>query len=130
MAQTAEFEGEQRASRNVGNRHVHEKPPSTLVAEADGWDTRMGTGFRSAPQADIRVVMETRVGAQRHMSGWDYADPCEYSYAPAPHEGYGAAAGSPRDDYPGLRPASTRDDLTNQELPRLEATVREQGMWT
>jgi hypothetical protein len=73
--------------------------------------------------------METRVGAQPHMSGWDYADPYEDPYAPAPHKGYGAAAGFPRDDYPDLRPARTRDDLTNQEWPQLEATVREQGMW-
>jgi hypothetical protein len=71
MAKTAEFKGDQRASRNVGDHHVHEKPPGTLEAEADGWNTRMVTGLRSAPQADIGVVIETRVGAQPHMSGWD-----------------------------------------------------------
>jgi hypothetical protein len=46
-----------------------------------------------------------------------------------PNEGYGAAAGFPRDNYPDLWPARTRDDLAHQEWPRLEATVRYQGMW-
>jgi hypothetical protein len=68
MAQTADFEGVQRAPRNVGDRNIHEQPPNILVAEADGWGTRMVTGLRSAPQADIGVVIETRVGARPHMS--------------------------------------------------------------
>jgi hypothetical protein len=89
----------------------------------------MVTGLRSAPQADIGVVMETRVGARPHIPGWDYADPYDDPYAPAFLDFYGVAAGFPRDDYPDLRPARTRDDLTHQEWPRLEATVREHEMW-
>jgi hypothetical protein len=62
------------------------------------------------------------------MSGWDYADPYGDHYTAAPKEGYGAVAGFPRDDYPDLRPARTRDYWTHQEWPRIEATVRDQGM--
>jgi hypothetical protein len=87
----------------------------------------MVTGLRSAPQADIGVVMETRVGARPHIPAWDYADPYDDSYAPAPHDLYGAAAGFPRDNYPDLRPARTRDDLTHQEWPRLEINGKGTG---